>query len=271
MGEEIIENGTRYFDDCALVMRIEQTTGFQWRGQLMPTNLTSVPHESRDNYLYKCAECPQFVRRGNGSDRYCSASKNCCTQYYLVFKSPSTDLRALDKSCCTGNSINCTENATWWAVDASINAKDFVPEQDLLPLQVEQNFVVAHRLCNYCPACVSLNRQFSGAAQWRSCATCCSYSPVDTDLVRDSLVRVGIDGAKYWQYKPRSRTEADRVHGIFGQSVFRGMGPRSYLPDYRRRSTPVRGGYVPANIAPRAVSAVGVARFCDESMCHTLK
>jgi len=268
--ENITIVASRFNDDRALVEKIETTTGFILCGQLMPTNLTSVayPADARNNYLYKCAECPQFVRKDNGSDRYCSASKTCCAKYYLVFKSPRKSLRKLDQSCCTGYSKACADDSTWWAVDGHLPADAFIPEQSLLPLQVEKSSLVAERLVNYCPACVNLNRQFSGAAQWRSCATCSASSPVETDLVRDSLVRVGINGEKYWQYKPRSKTEADRAHGIFGQSVFRGMGPRSYLPDYHRRSTPVRGGLVPANMAPRAVSAVGAPRLCDQSICR---
>jgi hypothetical protein len=47
------------------------------------------------------------------------------------------------------------------------------------------------------------------------------------------------------------------------------MGPVGYLPDHRRRSTPVRGGFVPGNIAPRAVSAVMAPRLCDDFACRT--
>ena len=257
-----------YNDDRALVEWIELSTGLKWRGQLMPTNQSSLTSESRDNHLYKCPECPTFLRnekKNCSTIDDCDSTKTCCSQYYLVFS--STTSKDFRKDCFQSN---CKDESTWWAVDGNLYCRDFIPATHLLPLQVEQNFIVAEILSKHCPACVQLNRQFSGAAHWRSCATCCACKPVETDLVRDSLVRVG-QNEKYWQYKPRSRTEADRVLGIFGQSVFRGMGQRSYLPDFHRRSTPVRGGILPANIAPRQVSATYAPRLCDEFACRSVK
>lgn len=239
-----------------------------WRGQLVPSSFSMLEDRlpQSHNNLYKCPQCPSF----GASQTFvpCIQSKSCCLQYYLVFQSLSPCVKQLVSTCCTGQPLLCADTSQWFAVDPYLCPTDFCAATHFLPLQVEQNYAVASLVTRNCPQCVSFDRRFAGAAQWRSCATCCSAQPVDTDLVRDSLVRIGVDGTKYWQYKPRARTEADRVHGIFGQSVFRGQGPRGYLPDYHRRSTPVRGGYVPANIAPRAVSAVFNPRLCDDFACR---
>lgn len=256
----------RYHNDIELVCHIEKTTGMKWRGQLVPSNFNTIEFTSTNNYLYKCPQCPAFGAPQTTIS--CVRSKTCCDQYYLVFQSKQCCIKQESKTCCTGQPINCSDQSAWFAVDGLLRAQDFCPLKHLLPLQVEQNYVVANLVSNFCAECVSFKRRYAGAAQWRSCATCCPNCPVDTDLVRDSLVRIGKDGSKYWQYKPRARTEADRVHGIFGQSVFRGQGPCGYLPDYKRRSTPVRGGYVPANNAPRAVSAVMAPRLCDDFACR---
>lgn len=264
-------SGKRFTNDTALITHVEKTARLLWRGQLMPSNFSAIEHRSRDNYLYKCPQCPSFGEQSFSG--CCTRSTACCEQYYLVFQSPPGQRPHVERrvtTCCSSQPTQCTDRQSqWYAVDASLRWQDFDAAQHLLPLQVEQNYIVADHVAKSCAQCTSLGKRYAGAAQWRSCATCCDCAPIDTDLVRDSLVRIGIDGSKYWQYKPRARTEADRVHGIYGQSVFRGQGPCGYLPDHRRRSTPVRGGYVPANMAPRAVSAVMVPRLCDESSCRT--
>jgi hypothetical protein len=256
----------RFNDDGALIKHVEETLGMLWRGMLTPSNFTSVEWESRNNYLYKCEECPTYVRRDQ-SRQPCVQSRTCCDQYYLVFQSPPTVQKTRISTCCTGQPLECVDQTSWYAVDAFLTPQMFDAKTHMLPLQVEQNTIVADRVIRKCSECVSSKVRYAGAAQWRSCATCNIASPVDTDLVRDSLIRIGVD-PRYWQYKPRDRTEADRVHGMFGQSVFRGMGPIGYLPDYRRPSTTLRGGFVPSHIAPRAVSAVMVPRLCDDFACR---
>jgi len=266
-----LAQGQRYIDDSDLAVHIEQLFGLKCRGQLVPTNLSTQNYPNQQNHLYKCQQCPTFSPRKENHSR-CIASPNCCTQYYLVFQTQperSTEVRL--STCCTNEAVQCADKSMWFAVDPFISVDAFDSSKHLLPLQIEQSHVLADVLNHRCAECRCHTSKFSGSAQWKSCATCCGLSDrtVDTDLYRDSLVRIGATGTKYWQYKPLARTEADRVHGIYGQSVFRGHGPCHYLPDYRRRYTPVRGGYVPANIAPRAVSAVMAPRLCDSSGCRT--
>jgi len=215
----------RYYNDEELIRCVETSSDIRWRGQLVPSNFSSVQeHSNQKNNLYKCPQCPSFGE--TESVVKCIRSKSCCSQYYLVFQSLNNNINVLRKTCCGNQPIQCGDESRWYAVDASIHPTLFSPEKHMLPLQVELNTVVASVVSRNCARCVQLNQRLAGAAQWRSCATCCAAYPVDTDLVRDSLVRIGADGTQYWQYKPLARTEADRVHGIFGQSVFRGQGPR---------------------------------------------
>lgn len=268
----------RFYDDASIIQHIEATEGLRWRGQLTPTNLTAVDHASQNYHLYKCAECPTFLRNMEPRTHPCITSRNCCDQYYLVFQTlPNRAVEPRLTSCCTGEPSHCADLSLWYAVDPFLTPQEFDGAKHLLPLQIEQNYALADALVHRCQECQCNRFRYAGAAQWRSCATCCGSAndSVDTDLVRDSLVRIGHgvssgSSSKYWQYKPRSRTEADRVHGIYGQSVFRGHGPCHYRPDHKRRWTPVRGGYVPANNAPRAVSAVMAPRLCDGTACRTI-
>lgn len=264
----------RFYDDAALIKCVEAQGHLFWRGQLTPTNLAATEHLPHSFNLYKCETCPTFLRNNEPRTHQCVQSSSCCEQYYLVFQSLPQRVAPRQYTCCTGEPSQCADRSLWFAVDPFLQPCEFDGAKHLLPLQIEQNYALADALTHRCAAakCQCNAFRYAGAAQWRSCATCCGSTPderVDTDLVRDSLVRIGGTDSKYWQYKPRARTEADRVHGIYGQSVFRGHGPCHYLPDHKRRWTPVRGGYVPANNAPRAVSAVLAPRLCDGSACRT--
>lgn len=189
------------------------------------------------------------------------------------------------RGCCTGVAKTCRDISQWFAVDPYLNACDFDPQQHLVPIHAEHSVNIADQLAHRCQECQCDPHKYGAAAQWRSCSTCrpcdgragvakttdrlgrAGASGIDTDLVRDSLVRVG-EGNKFYQYKPLARTDASRVHGTFGQSVFRGHGPKHYLPDHRRRLVPLRGGYVP-QFAPRAVSAVYAPKLCDDATCRS--
>lgn len=236
----------RFVDDRCLVRFVEKTYDMDFAGQLVPTNLwTDDQQTHQSDVLDKCA-CPSLSGR-NAVRQICSSSSTDgqCKTYYLVFKrvfqcTPDTF------PCCSHKLAQPVTRVSYFAVNPHVPLDEFDGKRHIHAIQVEETEEMASMLMRQtnCCQCDNLRRRFAASAQWRRCFDPCLAADCD-DLMRDSLVRITAEGNQYWQYKPLPRSAADEVYGVFGHSVFRGRGPKHYLPDHRRRSTSLRGGFVP--------------------------